>query len=116
MNCFNPLRTIAWSSTMPTLIMVSSRASARAPAPNQCTRADMALKVTESLHRLMSIRWATPLVVAVVIAFLAVNEIGYQRAVAGIHGGDEIYSQRAEVRRLQLLLQAAEAGQRGYLL
>jgi signal transduction histidine kinase len=30
--------------------------------------------------------------------------------------GDEIQTQRSEVRRLQLLLQAAEAGQRGYML
>ena len=61
-------------------------------------------------------RWATPLVVAVAVAFLVVNEIGYRRALAGIAIADEIYNQRIEVRRLQLLLQAAEAGQRGYLL
>jgi len=76
----------------------------------------MALKVTESLDRLVRLRWATPLVVAVAVAFLAVNEIGYRRALADIRSGEEIYSQRTEVRRLQLLLQAAEAGQRGYLL
>jgi CHASE3 domain sensor protein len=45
-----------------------------------------------------------------------VNETGYQRARAGIRSAEEIYNQRVEVRRLQLLLQAAEAGQRGYLL
>lgn len=76
----------------------------------------MALNITESLPRLVRGRWATPLVVAVAVAFLAVNEIGYRRAQAGISNADEIYSQRTEVRRLQLLLQAAEAGQRGYLL
>jgi signal transduction histidine kinase len=76
----------------------------------------MALKVTESFDRLVRRRWATPLVVAVAVAFLVVNEIGYRRALAGIESAEEIYSQRTEVRRLQLLLQAAEAGQRGYLL
>jgi signal transduction histidine kinase len=76
----------------------------------------MAMKVTDQLDRLARGRWATPLVVAVAIAFLAVNEIGYRRALSGIQDGDEIYSQRTEVRRLQLLLQSAEAGQRGYLL
>lgn len=74
------------------------------------------MKVTDQLDRLARGRWATPLVVAVAIAFLAVNEIGYRRALSGIQDGDEIYSQRTEVRRLQLLLQSAEAGQRGYLL
>jgi signal transduction histidine kinase len=76
----------------------------------------MALKVTESLHRLVRGRWAAALVIAVALAFLAVNEIGYRRAQAGIGSGDQIHNQRIEVRRLQLLLQAAEAGQRGYLL
>ena len=76
----------------------------------------MALKVTESFDRLVRRRWATALVVAVAVAFLVVNEIGYRRALAGIESAEEIYSQRTEVRRLQLLLQAAEAGQRGYLL
>jgi len=76
----------------------------------------MAMQVTESLDKLVRIRWATPLVVAVAVAFLAVNEIGYQRAATGIGSGEEIYNRRVEVRRLQLLLQAAEAGQRGYLL
>ncbi|HEY6513783.1 MAG TPA: CHASE3 domain-containing protein [Burkholderiaceae bacterium] len=73
----------------------------------------MALKVTVSLDKL---KWAAPVVVAVAVAFLVVNEVGYRRALADIRGGEVIYSQRAEVRRLQLLLQAAEAGQRGYLL
>jgi CHASE3 domain sensor protein len=76
----------------------------------------MAMQVTESLDKFVRIRWATPLVVAVAVAFLAVNEIGYQSAAAGIRSGEEIYNRRVEVRRLQLLLQAAEAGQRGYLL
>jgi CHASE3 domain sensor protein len=54
--------------------------------------------------------------VAVALAFLAVNEIGYRRARAGLAGAEEMQAQRTEVRRLQLVLQAAEAGQRGYLL
>ena len=74
------------------------------------------MKLTEFLDRLGAGRWAVPLVVAVAVAFLAVNEIGYRRARAGIDGGDEIQAQRAEVRRLQLVLEAAEAGQRGYML
>jgi signal transduction histidine kinase len=60
--------------------------------------------------------WMAPLAVAVAIAFLTVNEVTYQRARDGIASGDEMQAQRAEVRRLQLLLQAAEAGQRGYML
>ncbi|HVQ04144.1 MAG TPA: CHASE3 domain-containing protein [Burkholderiaceae bacterium] len=60
--------------------------------------------------------WMAPLAVAVAIAFLTVNEVTYQRARDGIASGDEMQAQRVEVRRLQLLLQAAEAGQRGYML
>jgi signal transduction histidine kinase len=60
--------------------------------------------------------WMAPLAVAVAVAFLTVNEVTYQRAREGIAGGDEMQAQRTEVRRLQLLLQAAEAGQRGYML
>jgi len=76
----------------------------------------MALKVTASLDKLVLRQWAGSVVVAVAVAFLVVNEVGYRRALADIRGGEEIHSQRAEVRRLQLLLQAAEAGQRGYML
>jgi len=76
----------------------------------------MVMKVTEYWGRLVRGRWAIPLVVAVALAFLVVNESGYRRALAGIRSTQEIYEQRIEVRRLQLLLQAAEAGQRGYLL
>ena len=76
----------------------------------------MTLKVTESLDRLVRVRWAIPLVVAVAVAFLAVNETGYRRAQAGIRSAEAIYNKRIEVQRLLLLLQAAEAGQRGYLL
>jgi len=60
--------------------------------------------------------WMAPLAVAVAVAFLTVNEVTYQRARDGIDSGDEMQAQRAEVRRLQLLLQSAEAGQRGYML
>jgi signal transduction histidine kinase len=76
----------------------------------------MALKLNDYFDRLVRGRWATPLVVAVAVAFLTVNEVGYRRAKAGIDIADDMYSQRIEVRRLQLLLQSAEAGQRGYLL
>jgi len=60
--------------------------------------------------------WMAPLAVAVAVAFLTVNEVTYQRARDGMESRDEMQAQRAEVRRLQLLLQAAEAGQRGYML
>ncbi len=60
--------------------------------------------------------WMVPLAVAVAIAFLTINEVTYQHARDGIAGVDEMQAQRVEVRRLQLLLQAAEAGQRGYML
>jgi signal transduction histidine kinase len=76
----------------------------------------MAMKVTEFLDSLVRGRWAIPLMVVVALAFLAVNETGYRRALAGIGSAEEIYNQRVEVRRLQLLLHAAEAGQRGYML
>jgi signal transduction histidine kinase len=76
----------------------------------------MALKVTASLDKFALRQWAGPVVVAVAVAFLVVNEVGYRRALADIRSGEEIHSQRSEVRRLQLLLQAAEAGQRGYML
>jgi signal transduction histidine kinase len=60
--------------------------------------------------------WMAPLAVAVAVAFLTVNEVTYLSAREGIADGEEMQTQRAEVRRLQLLLQAAEAGQRGYML
>jgi signal transduction histidine kinase len=60
--------------------------------------------------------WMAPLAVAVAIAFLTINEVTYQSARDGIESIGEMQEQRTEVRRLQLLLQAAEAGQRGYLL
>jgi signal transduction histidine kinase len=72
---------------------------------------------TRSLN-LVALRraWMAPLAVAVAVAFLTVNEVTYQRARDGLSGSDEMQAQRAEVRSLQLLLQAAEAGQRGYML
>ena len=75
------------------------------------------MMLTRSLDLIPRSRaWMAPLAVAVAIAFLTVNEVTYQRARDGIASGDEMQAQRVEVRRLQLLLQAAEAGQRGYML
>jgi len=76
----------------------------------------MTLKFTASLDSLARRRWTVPLLMAVALSFLLINELGFRRAMAGIAGADGILLQRNEVRRLQLLLQAAEAGQRGYLL
>jgi signal transduction histidine kinase len=76
----------------------------------------MAMKLSDFFDLVVRGRWAAPLVFGVALAFLVVNEIGYRRARAGIDVGDEIQAQRAEVRRLQLVLQSAEAGQRGYIL
>jgi len=76
----------------------------------------MTRKFADSFDRLVRRRWVVPLAVVVALAFLLVSEVGYQRATAGIASADEILLQRAEVRRLQLLLQAAESGQRGYML
>ena len=75
------------------------------------------MMLTRSLDLIARRRaWMAPLAVAVAIAFLTVNEVTYQHARDGIASGDEMQAQRVEVRRLQLLLQAAEAGQRGYML
>jgi signal transduction histidine kinase len=75
------------------------------------------MMLTRSLDLIARRRaWMAPLAVAVAVAFLTVNEVTYQRARDGIASGDEMQAQRIEVRRLQLLLQAAEAGQRGYML
>jgi signal transduction histidine kinase len=75
------------------------------------------MMLTRSLDLIARRRaWMAPLAVAVAIAFLTVNEVTYQHARDGIASGDEMQAQRSEVRRLQLLLQAAEAGQRGYML
>lgn len=75
------------------------------------------MMLTRSLDLIARRRaWMAPLAVAVAVAFLTVNEVTYQRARDGIASGDEMQAQRNEVRRLQLLLQAAEAGQRGYML
>lgn len=76
----------------------------------------MTMKITDSLHRLVRRRWIVPLVAVVALGFVLVNELSFRQAMRGIASADEILLQRAEVRRLQLLLQAAEAGQRGYLL
>jgi len=76
----------------------------------------MTVNLTDSLPRLLRRHWAVPLAVAVALAFLVVSEAGYRRAMSGIAGADDIGLQRTEVRRLQLLLQSAEAGQRGHLL
>jgi signal transduction histidine kinase len=75
------------------------------------------MMLTRSLDLITRRRaWMAPLAVAVAVAFLTVNEVTYQRARDDIASGDEMQTQRAEVRRLQLLLQVAEAGQRGYML
>jgi len=75
------------------------------------------MMLTRSLDLIARRRaWMAPLAVAVAIAFLTVNEVTYQHARDGIASGDEMQARRVEVRRLQLLLQAAEAGQRGYML
>jgi len=74
------------------------------------------MMLTRSLNLAARRAWMAPLVVAVAIAFLTINEVTYQRARDSLSGGDELLAQRAEVRRLQLMLQAAEAGQRGYML
>lgn len=76
----------------------------------------MTMKITDSLRRLVRRRWIVPLVAVVALGFVLVNELSFRQAMRGIASADEILLQRAEVRRLQLLLQAAEAGQRGYLL
>jgi signal transduction histidine kinase len=76
----------------------------------------MAMKLNVSLETVARRRWAAPVLAAVAIAFLTVSEFGYQRARESIAHTDEMMEQRAEVRKLQLLLQAAESGQRGYLL
>jgi signal transduction histidine kinase len=76
----------------------------------------MAMRFTQPLNIATRRAWMAPLVVSVAIAFLTVSEVGYQGARDGLAGGDEMLAQRFEVRRLQLMLQAAEAGQRGYLL
>jgi signal transduction histidine kinase len=74
------------------------------------------MMLTRSLDLIARRAWMAPLAVAVAVAFLTVNEVTYQRARDGMASGDEMQAQRNEVRRLQLLLQAAEAGQRGYML
>ena len=75
------------------------------------------MMLTRSLDLIARRRaWMAPLAVAVAVAFLTVNEVTYQRARDGIASGDEMQTQRGEVRRLQLLLQGAEAGLRGYML
>lgn len=74
------------------------------------------MMLTRSLDRIARGTWMAPLAIAVAIAFLTVNEVTYQRARDGLARSDEMQAQRAEVRKLQLMLQAAEAGQRGYML
>jgi len=68
----------------------------------------MTLVLTDSMTRVMRLRWILPLAIGLALALLVVNELGYRRASASIEVGDEIQLQRAEVRRMQLLLQAAE--------
>ena len=53
---------------------------------------------------------------ATVLAFLVVNETGFQRASEGIDANQTLLSRRVELRLLQALMLSAEAGQRGYLL
>lgn len=74
------------------------------------------MMLTRSLDLIARPAWMAPLAVAVAIAFLTVNEVTYQRARDGLASGDEMQATRVEVRRLQLMLQSAEAGQRGYML
>ncbi len=58
-----------------------------------------------------------PLVLAAtVLAFVIVNEAGYQRARDGIAANEALLTRRVEVRRLQVMVLSAETSQRGYLL
>ncbi len=61
-------------------------------------------------------RYVLPVAVAIAIAFLVLNEGSYQRAIDTISVNQEVLDGRIEVRRLQLMMLAAETGQRGYLL
>ncbi len=55
-------------------------------------------------------------VLAVALVFLAVNELGYRRALAASAINDEVLASRTEVHRLQVMMLGAETSQRGYLL
>ena len=75
------------------------------------------MKWTLLLARTRRNRLVGPLLLAAaVVAFLVVNEAGYQRASEGIVANQTLLTHRAELRRLQVLMLGAEAGQRGYLL
>ena len=60
--------------------------------------------------------WVSWLGLLLVLAMLAVNEIGYQRARAVIEEREARLQLRTEVDQLQRLMLAAEAAQRGWLL
>jgi len=64
--------------------------------------------------------WGRPLVlglaVALAAAIVGVSEVGYRRALAVLAEREASLTLRAEVSRLQRVMLAAEAGQRGYLL
>jgi len=65
----------------------------------------------------MTMKWITmPIAVALGISFLVLNEGSYRRAIGTIEVNEEVLAARIEIRRLQLLMLAAETGQRGYLL
>ncbi|MBC7941078.1 MAG: CHASE3 domain-containing protein [Chitinophagaceae bacterium] len=61
-------------------------------------------------------RFVLPLVLAMAVTFLIVNEAGYRRAMSSSSTNDEVLASREEVHRLRLLVLDAESGQRGYLL
>ena len=70
-------------------------------------------------HRLAALRRSRLVlggVLAVALVFLAVNELGYRRALAASAINDEVLASRAEVHRLQVMMLGAETDQRGYLL
>jgi signal transduction histidine kinase len=68
-----------------------------------------------SRHRVRG-PWVSLLGLLLVLAMLAVNEAGYQRARAVIEEREARLVLRTEVARLQRLMLAAEAAQRGWLL
>lgn len=61
-------------------------------------------------------RFALPLALAVAVGLLVVNEVGYERASAGLSAIDQASDARYELRQLYVLMLDAESGQRSYLL
>lgn len=74
------------------------------------------MSVPSLLKSVRRSRYVLPVAVALGIAFLALNEGSYRRAIGTIESNVEALDGRIEIRRLQLLMLAAETGQRGYLL